>query len=387
MASDASDILEYVLWLVWTFLTLTPAALKNPVHAMILTSQDVVEKIMSVVVFAPGLLDVVQAKSPPSIAFFKGLPTHSGTLWAVYAILLEKKHCRPKLYIGSGTNKINGAHTRLLQYENRYEPMLPANIKSALDQGYTITHRGLLSWAPQPTATARFALRALFLVLECAFSILFWTMYSKTKSYGMPRQLCPWDISTLAWDGLCSHPAISEGIPGESDESLTPEQKEAKDIEMAQRWKDQRKANDAKRDPVEKRASMYTSRAKAKEEGRFTCDTCGLPFETQHLLNMHNLTQRHLDKVNGVAPKVAKNPQYQTWADENLAAKKHYCKPCDFNTSTKQKLTSHQGSQRHKKAVAEAKLKRAAAKAAAPLIDSAFEAAATVVAGSSSSSG
>ena len=67
------DLLEYVLFLVWTFLTLTPAKLKNPVISLVLTTQDVVEKLMSdsLLEFAPGLLDVLQASVPPSIDFFK----------------------------------------------------------------------------------------------------------------------------------------------------------------------------------------------------------------------------------------------------------------------------------------------------------------------------
>lgn len=67
MAPEVSDILEDVVWLVWSFLTLTPAKLKNPIHVIILTTQDVVEKLMSdsLLAFAPGLLDVPQANVPP----------------------------------------------------------------------------------------------------------------------------------------------------------------------------------------------------------------------------------------------------------------------------------------------------------------------------------
>jgi hypothetical protein len=210
MASDASDILEYVVWLVWTFLTLTPAKLKNPVHAIILTTQDVVEKLMSdsLLAFAPGLWDIVLANAPPSIAYFKSLPTYCVMLWAVYVIVLEKRRCRLNIYIG-----------------------------------YTITYKGLLCWAPLPTAATRFALRVLFLALESAFSITFWAMYSKTKDYGMPQHLCPWEIDALDYDGLCSHAAIAEQVAGENTLGLTPEQLEATDAELKQRVSDQKKSN------------------------------------------------------------------------------------------------------------------------------------------------
>jgi hypothetical protein len=104
MASDISDIFEYVAWLVWTILTLTPAKLKNPVQAIILTSQDVVAKLMSdsELEFALGLWDVVQASAPPSINFFKSLPSFFKRSrgiyvkrWAVYAVVLRRSSVVP----------------------------------------------------------------------------------------------------------------------------------------------------------------------------------------------------------------------------------------------------------------------------------------------------
>lgn len=40
--------------------------------------------------------------------YFKSLPTYCKKLWAVYVIVLEKRRCRPKIYIGSGTEKASG---------------------------------------------------------------------------------------------------------------------------------------------------------------------------------------------------------------------------------------------------------------------------------------
>jgi hypothetical protein len=81
-ASEASgnevlDVFEYMLWLIWMCLSLTPAILKNPVYAMVLSTQDVLEQLMSdsLLVFVPGLLEVLKATTPPTIAFFKTLPT------------------------------------------------------------------------------------------------------------------------------------------------------------------------------------------------------------------------------------------------------------------------------------------------------------------------
>jgi hypothetical protein len=151
MASDMSDIFEYVAWLVWTILTLTPAKLKNPVQAIILTSQDVVAKLMSdsELEFALGLWDVVQASAPPSINFFKSLPSFFKRSrgiyvkrWAVYAVVLEKKLCRAKLYIGVSTHSDGGVRQRFLQYENLEN--IPKFVRAALRDGYEITHKGLI---------------------------------------------------------------------------------------------------------------------------------------------------------------------------------------------------------------------------------------------------
>ena len=72
---------------------LIPAKLKNSVHAIILTTLDVAEKLMldSLLAFASGLLNVLQVNVPPSIAHFKSLPTYCKEPWTVYVIVLKKR--------------------------------------------------------------------------------------------------------------------------------------------------------------------------------------------------------------------------------------------------------------------------------------------------------
>jgi hypothetical protein len=125
----------------------------------------------SLLAFAPGLLDVLQANVPPSIAYFKSLPTYCKKLWAVYVIVFEKRRYRPKIYIGNSTHSESGVYQRLRQYDSMIN--VPKDVRAALDDGYKITHKALLCWAPLPKAAARFPLRVLFLVLETAFSIVF----------------------------------------------------------------------------------------------------------------------------------------------------------------------------------------------------------------------
>jgi hypothetical protein len=122
MASEASDILEYVLWLVWSCLTLTPAKLKNPAFAMILATEDVLQQLLSdaLLVFAPGLLDVFKAATPPSVSYFKSLPTYVKKCWAVYLLVLEKPGRRPKIYVGSGTSPSRGVISRSINTMPRH---------------------------------------------------------------------------------------------------------------------------------------------------------------------------------------------------------------------------------------------------------------------------
>jgi hypothetical protein len=174
MSEEVSNIHEYILWLLWTFMSLVPALSKNGVHDEISLTQDIVKKLLRESLFdsAPGLFDVLQAKkSPPSIQFFKGLPSGCKRLWGIYVLVLEKKGCCFKIYIGSGTSS-QGVIKRWRQYD-RLE-YLPSRVKDALDNSFTTTHKGLLCWAPVPNVVAAFSACVLFLALESAFSVAFW---------------------------------------------------------------------------------------------------------------------------------------------------------------------------------------------------------------------
>lgn len=399
--SISGGVAEYMLWLTWTLLSLTPVELKNPVHDMIFATQDIMESLMSGsnLEFATGLLNAIESKVAPSLAFFKGLSTctKEERLWGVYAIVLEKAGCRPKIYVGSGTEVVYGIRRRLHDYDDiTATSPISQYVQIALRDGFIITHKGLLCWSSLPGPLTRYQLRALMLILETTFSIVFWGMKSRTKDYGMPRHLCPWQIDALDYDGCCTHMAIIEGVLGENL-GLTDEQILAKEAELLQRasdgkkaryygskesdfaaWKATRRRYEAKRDHAEKLESMYRSKAKAKAEWRFACETCGLPFEERSLLDMHNLTKRHIDKVRGIAPKPPKCLEYGVWAKANITAKKHHCAVCDHTTSTKQKLDIHFTSQRHQK--------RAAAAAEAAVAEAVVAAAETTASSESSSS-
>lgn len=372
MDTSHVTINEYMLWHLWLLLVFTPAAIKNPAFGITISSEAVLEQILSntPLVFAPGLLDAVQSAVPPTIAYFKSLPTASGNCWAIYILVLEKKGCRFIIYIGSGTDSRNSVSSRFRCYDRR--DGLPMYVEKALKNGYTITHKGLLCWSPIPAVGTRYPIVALFLTLEALFAIVFWAMKSRTKDYGMPH-LCPWPIETLGYDGACSHTALAEGIRGQLD-GLTAEQIAAKEVEMNDRrlaqqrarnsanyyklktedfpkWQAQRRAMAAQRDPEEKKATAKKTRAKAIATKKYACSACGSSFADSNELNKHNQTKKHLSNV-GSVNRVYKYPSQAKKDAANKAAQKFYCAVCRYASNSQFNLDKHLRTQKHIKAAA-----------------------------------
>jgi hypothetical protein len=116
---------------------------------------------------------------------------------------------------------------------------MPYNVGRAVDEGYTVTHKGVLCWTTTPPSSTRFPMRSLMIPLETAFLLALWAMLSRTKTYGMPS-LLSWALDTIQYDGCCSHSAISEIVLGEN-EGLTTAQIAAKEAEMEARRAEQDK--------------------------------------------------------------------------------------------------------------------------------------------------
>jgi len=227
MAFEATTILQLVLLLTWNCPCTVPANQKHPLFAQIITSHIILKEIASAtsLVFAPGLFDTLQAAAPPTIAFFKSLPTNTDKRWAIYLLLLEKPGYRPKIYIGSGTNSLRGVSARFSEY-NRAEA-LPQYVQKALDDSYTIAYRGLLCWTAIPPAALQPKIRILFVAMEAAFFYVFWAVKGLKRDYGMSH-ICHWPCDTLEYNGLCSYCALAEPVSGDFD--LTSEQLEAEKL-------------------------------------------------------------------------------------------------------------------------------------------------------------
>lgn len=77
MAFEAMSLLMLVLLLVWKVLSDTPVKQKHGYFLRFMSTLEDFHQIASAVYleFAPSLWEVLQAATPPTIQFFKDLPT------------------------------------------------------------------------------------------------------------------------------------------------------------------------------------------------------------------------------------------------------------------------------------------------------------------------
>ncbi|KPM39959.1 Carbamoyl-phosphate synthase arginine-specific large chain [Neonectria ditissima] len=358
MAFTAASIFQFVMLATWTCLSDTPFSQKNTLFARFLTSQEALEAIASSasLAFAPGLFEVVQSTVPPTLQYFKNLPRKISRRWGIYAIVLEKSGCRPKLYIGSGTAAVMGVGNRFQQYDAGI--LLPLYVEKAMDDQYTITHKGLLCWIPTPTAALIPVNRVLMFALEATLAYMFWAMKARNGDYGMGH-ICLWDRTTLEYDGLCSHCSLNEGIYG--DFELSPEQFEAQLLKREQKrliMKAENATNHHYKQMVVNydeyigKANERVARSRANNPGRdrkhqadrvahalraktFHCVRCDLSFGTKQSLQDHEKTPKHIRK-------------------EFEKDNPFVCRPCNLGFHNQSNLTRHEKSLRHGRNVAAA---------------------------------
>lgn len=315
-------LLSLVLCMTWLCVSTIPARGKNPLHDRYMPTMGSLKHLAASLplYFAPGLLKILTKSTPPTVKDLKRmvhrtnkiLRDHLKSVWVMYLVIFEKPGCRSKIYVGTGT-KTQGARVRLRHYETGEN--LSRNVRRALAQGYKITHKFCLCWAPIPSAAHRPMFRAVFLALEAAFSFMFWA-YDTKKDYTMPQMLL-WPIETFEYDGLCSHIALSEGIPGDHD--LSPEERVAHEAEMEHRQKllkqkSHRKIKAAdpvafrakgaavmrrlrKKNPDRIKANIKRHRAKNVVEKKYHCPICDAAFPDKSKLTRHNNTKKHRERA------------------------------------------------------------------------------------------
>jgi hypothetical protein len=342
-------LFTFMASLTWDCVTITTAKVKNAAYDIVLTSFELLEELLNEagIQFAPALYDILCSEIAPTITQLKSLPSNFKRRWAVYLLILEKLGHRPKVYVGSGTNKTAGVSLRMYSYDSHTN--LPVYVEQALNDGYAITSKGLLCWAPIPKLANVYLYRLAFLALESMFASVLWAMRSRKKDYGVPI-LCPWSIEDLAYDGLCSHTALMEGIKGKQDDltdDFTPAEITVK-IEECRAWKRQ----------VDKKHSAATKR-KAIDSKKYYCKVCRQASNSQWQLDRHNATKLHRKKASGNT----KLSPMLVWERRNIATRKFVCVTCDDRAfGSKQKQRVHLASQAHKDRVAKAALSQSSSR-------------------------
>jgi hypothetical protein len=346
---------KLILDKVWMCLSNQPDHCKNAYFNQFLKSSSVVEEIAteSKIKSASSLPAYMNGPKPDNIDYFKTLPTECGTDWCCYAAILEKPGCKPRVQIGSGTHGTFGGQRRLDDYPN--ERALPSLVLKALNEGFVITHVGVLCTASKPEAADQPLTRLVFVAIEGTFAYLFWSLNAYKADYGMGFT-CLWDWQGLPWDSLSTHSPFYEGI--RSEFGLTEEQMqdhlakleikhkqsrarinsnshyrrmeenyhECMDATM-QQVKEWRAAN-----PERKLENDRALRKKVLDEKRNLCSDCQMPFQTPAHLAKHKKSLYHERMVSG----------YFTV----------FCEVCPRGLVSKENLAIHVKSERHKKAVA-----------------------------------
>ncbi|KAK7727879.1 Aconitate hydratase mitochondrial [Diaporthe eres] len=226
-------VAQSVLALVWVTFMATHRRLRNPIFTKYLPDEGALAKLAGKVPikFAPGVLDAVQSDDPPTIEYFKSLPPGNKNIWAMYLLVLEKPGCVSLIYIGSGTDSLNGCYPRLQTYDKLSN--LPVYVEKAVKDGYKIVHKGALCQTPIPSASLRPSIRVLFVALEAMFTFVFWAIRSVSDDAFQMGHVRQWPLEALEYEGLCSHNAFIENVRG--DHQLSAKELEEKATEIANR--------------------------------------------------------------------------------------------------------------------------------------------------------
>lgn len=149
----------------------------------------------------------------------KDLPVEYKGKWGLYAIVYEKPGYRSRVYFGCSTPILHDLTSRINCYDNGSS--LPEYVAKSLEEGFEITHKGVLCWVPKPAGGVGPMPCLLICALEYTLTYMLWAMWAKKGDYGMGH-ICLWNRTAPEYDGLCFHPASWEEVPAKFD--LTPEE-------------------------------------------------------------------------------------------------------------------------------------------------------------------
>ncbi|QGI59123.1 hypothetical protein CEK27_001248 [Fusarium fujikuroi] len=234
------------------------------------------------------LSDMLCIATPPSLVQLKSLSDEVPRgLWGVYLLVFEKPGCLPAIYIGCGTAAQGGVRTRLSFYRtcDVGSSACPAGVRKARQDGYTLTHSSLLVSCPIPQAEHRPQLRVLMLLLEAAFSAIFWPFSSTNRTYGLE-----------GWtEGL--------GFTAEQLRAIEEDRRERGRV-YQEKYQKALRANPTpefiarnNRNNVKQAPATKLRQQEAVANKTYYCAPCKVACRDQASLDKHNKTPRHHKKT------------------------------------------------------------------------------------------
>ncbi|KAJ0291392.1 hypothetical protein COL940_000587 [Colletotrichum noveboracense] len=195
------------------------------------------------------MYEVLMAKRPPTLDFFRTLPKPNkrNPVWGVYTILMEKANHPAKLYVGSGTNADHGVVTRLRDYKR--ETLLPQLVLKALQEGYSISHAGLLCWYAMPKPGQAPIARLRVITVKATMAFVFFAG-RPCKMDVLWDDMLPWTRDEVSWQPLCTHTAFLEKPSGDLD--MSEEELESYNTQRRERALVQMKINSREYEDREK---------------------------------------------------------------------------------------------------------------------------------------
>jgi hypothetical protein len=233
--------------------------------------------------------------------------------------------------------------------------------------------------------------KQLFLLLETVFTIIFHGA-RPSVSDSLVEHLQLWRRDEVAWDPLCSHLPLVEGIMGGLEKTedelnavavIRRARKAHQSKLSARKFSRNFRANDAEgwrarqrgyqkswreKDPAryasaQQKENVQTRerRQAAKQQQKFRCNDCDENCASQDKLRKHKKSQAHLDTVNGVVRErseasiqKSKRKKANRKANEARRTAKDggpYCATCKKSLASQDSLTRHKKATKHLKAL------------------------------------
>lgn len=337
---DATDVASLMLAICWGCVNVTTYI--SPRFRCVVPSLAELSTLFSLATFSycPGLYDAIRAPTPPSVEWLEALPDDLPIHhWGVYVLVLRKSGHVPLVYVGSGTAFYQGVRARVKAHVNG-NVNTTDSIRQATQDGYKIVHYALLAYCPTPAPANLPKLRTVVMVMEAAFTAVFWALYRHDRTYGLAHQ-CPWPRDLFEWSGLCSHSPLLEGVyDGGLD--FTAEQLEEmvvaikqKDRKYQERYQKELRANPTekfrarvKRNNEKQKAGTQARQQAAIESKQYYCAVCDVACRDNASLVLHNKTKRHLKKV-------------------QMGDSDYICEPCGISFAYLSAIKAHYKSKGH----------------------------------------